>query len=141
MFTHSMELIAEEVLREHTHLSTDEREVASAMLRRRINEGIEDFRKESLEFSTEEFRIPVLEVLRTAPKETLADLAESLVSITSLRLRVSGDAETVGGPVDVALISKGDGFIWVKRKHYFDAELNPHFTRNYFREVEHGKSR
>ena len=30
----------------------------------------------------------------------------------------------MGGPVDVAVISKGDGFIWIKRKHYFSPELN-----------------
>ena len=44
------------------------------------------------------------------------------------------DAETVGGPIDVAVISKGDGFVWIKRKHYFKPELNPHFIKNYFRE-------
>jgi hypothetical protein len=44
------------------------------------------------------------------------------------------DAETVGGPIDVAVISKGDGFIWIKRKHYFKPELNPHFFKNNFRE-------
>lgn len=38
--------------------------------------------------------------------------------------------ETVGGPVDVAVITKGDGFIWVERKHYFKPELNTHFFRN-----------
>jgi hypothetical protein len=41
--------------------------------------------------------------------------------------------ETVGGPIDVAVISKGDGLVWVKRKHYFPAELNQHFFSNYFR--------
>ena len=33
-------------------------------------------------------------------------------------------AETVGGPVDVAIISKADGFVWIKRKLYFRPELN-----------------
>ena len=41
--------------------------------------------------------------------------------------------ESVGGPVDVAVISKGDGFIWIKRKHYFDPSLNSHFFTNYFK--------
>ena len=42
---------------------------------------------------------------------------------------MSHTAETVGGPIDVALIiSKGDGLIWIKRKHYFSPELNPQFT-------------
>jgi hypothetical protein len=60
-------------------------------------------------------------------------MAESLVNLTSFKRRVTLDAETVSGPIDVALISKGDGFIWMKRKHYFDGEKNPHFLRNYYR--------
>lgn len=41
--------------------------------------------------------------------------------------------ETVGGPVDVAVISKGDGFVWINRKHYFKPELNTQFFNNYFK--------
>jgi hypothetical protein len=58
-------------------------------------------------------------------------MAEALVNLTSFRRRVSMDAETVGGPIDVAVISKGDGFVWIKRKHYFGAELNPQFLATY----------
>jgi hypothetical protein len=36
------------------------------------------------------------------------------------------DTETVGGPIDVAIITKGDGFVWVKRKPKFDLQLNTH---------------
>lgn len=54
------------------------------------------------------------------------------MNLTSMKRRVSADKETVGGPIDVAVISKGDGFIWIKRKHYFKNELNPHFCANYF---------
>ena len=61
------------------------------------------------------------------PKDELSNLAESLINITSLKRKVQNVLETVGGPVDVAIITKGDGFIWTKRKHYFDAELNPQF--------------
>ena len=28
---------------------------------------------------------------------------------------------------DVAIITKGDGFVWTKRKHYFEKSLNPQF--------------
>ncbi len=49
------------------------------------------------------------------------------------------DAETVGGPIDVAVISKGDGFIWIKRKHYFSPELNPQFFANYYRRHENAE--
>ena len=78
-------------------------------------------------FRGEYFTQPILDVLRYLPKEELGGMAEALVSLTSLKHRVSPDLETVAGPVDVALISKGDGFTWVKRKHGVDAFLNPHY--------------
>lgn len=141
LVTHFVQLVAREVLKEHTHFDAQERRVAETMIAKRLFDGFDDFQKELKGFSADEYEKPIREVLRTAPKETLAELAESLVSITSLRQRVSGEPETVGGPVDVAVISKGEGFIWIKRKHYFNKELNPHYVRNYFREVEHGKAR
>ena len=62
-------------------------------------------------------------------KEEMAELAEALVHLTQLRQLVSQEPETVGGPIDVAVISKGDGLIWTKRKHYFEQELNPRYFR------------
>jgi len=61
------------------------------------------------------------------PKQELANMAESLINLTSLKRRVSAERETVGGPVDVAVISKDEGFVWIKRKHYFSPELNPRY--------------
>ncbi len=61
----------------------------------------------------------------------LAQVASTLVGLSSFEQQMSLDRETVGGPVDVAVISKGDGFIWIDRKHYFRRELNEHFFRNY----------
>ena len=70
---------------------------------------------------------PIVESIASLPKEELSDLAESLINITSLKRKVQSDLETVGGPVDVAIITLGDGFIWTKRKKYFENELNPQF--------------
>jgi hypothetical protein len=77
---------------------------------------------------------PLISVIETLPKDELAAAAEALVNLTSLRRKMSMDAETVGGPIDVAVISKGDGLIWVQRKHYFRAELNRAFFENYYRQ-------
>jgi hypothetical protein len=68
---------------------------------------------------------PIVNVVAALPRSDLAAMAESLVNLTSLKRRVSMQAETVGGPVDVAVISRSDGFIWIKRKEYFRPELNP----------------
>lgn len=73
---------------------------------------------------------PLIQTIVTMGKEDIADLAENLIYMTSMKRHVSPFAETVGGPIDVAIISKGDGFIWVKRKHYFSAELNRTFFDN-----------
>lgn len=75
---------------------------------------------------------PVLEAVKFINKGELARMAEMLVNLVSFRKQVTLVDETVGGPIDVALITKGDGLIWIKRKHYFDKELNHHFFRNYF---------
>lgn len=68
-----------------------------------------------------------LDAVSVMTKPDLANFAEALVNITSVKRRASLETETVGGPIDVAVISRDDGFIWVKRKHYFDKELNPRF--------------
>jgi len=79
---------------------------------------------------------PVIEVVNALPKDELAAMAESLVNLTKFKRRVSQDLETVGGPVDVAVITKGDGFVWIKRKHYFEPELNPRFLSRYRRAAQ-----
>ena len=56
-------------------------------------------------------------------------MAEALVEITALRRKVGSTLESVGGPTDVAVISKGEGLVWLKRKHYFEPALNGDFAR------------
>lgn len=74
---------------------------------------------------------PILRMVAVLPKDELAAMAESLVNLTAFKRRVTGTLETVGGPIDVCVISKGDGLVWVKRKHYFPKDLNYQFFQNY----------
>ena len=76
---------------------------------------------------------PLMNAVANLAKEDLAEMAESLIYLTYLKRRITFAEESVGGPVDVAVISKGDGFVWIKRKHYFSPELNQHFFDNYFK--------
>lgn len=69
--------------------------------------------------------------IKMMPFSELAEVAELLIKLTQVRRRLSPDSETVGGPIDVAVISKADGFIWIKRKFYFDKELNYAFFDSY----------
>lgn len=79
------------------------------------------------------YTAPLLNTVVALDKEDMANMAESFISLTSLVRRMQPGEETVGGPVDVAVISKGDGFVWINRKHYFKPELNTSFFSNYFK--------
>jgi hypothetical protein len=93
------------------------------------------FAQRFMQMATNEFQAnytsPLINTVANLSKEDMANLAESLVELTSLVRRMSPGEETVGGPVDVAVITKGDGFVWLKRKHYFDPKLNTNFINTY----------
>jgi hypothetical protein len=92
----------------------------------------EKYKSSFREHRTRNYVSQILSMVAVLPKDELAAMAESLVNLTSFKRRVTGVPETVGGPVDVVVISKGDGLVWIKRKHYFPPELNHHFFKNYY---------
>jgi hypothetical protein len=78
------------------------------------------------------FKQDVQDMVFLMPKQELAILAQELINLTSVKRKFSSGRESVGGPIDVAVISRIDGFVWVRRKHYFEANLNPrYFHRKY----------
>lgn len=91
------------------------------------------FEKRILKFIDDEYITKLKETVAYLDIEDLSNMAESLISITGLNRRMTSEEESVGGPVDVAVISKVDGFIWMKRKHYFDKNLNQQFFERYNR--------
>lgn len=70
---------------------------------------------------------PLMDVLTTLSVEEMAHLAETLLTLQSLKERVTSASEEVGGPIDVAAITKGEGLVWLKRKHFFPADLNARY--------------
>lgn len=46
----------------------------------------------------------------------MAQMAKNLIELTTFKKKMSVEADTVGGPIDVAVISKNDGFTWVEKK-------------------------
>lgn len=91
----------------------------------------DDFGDRILDYCGDAHARPMRRVLGALPFDELAQLAETLVLLESLKERVTSPSASVSGPIDVAVISKNDGFIWVKRKHYFDPELNPRYFSKY----------
>ncbi|MDZ4073788.1 MAG: hypothetical protein U1E04_03445 [Hylemonella sp.] len=94
-------------------------------------EAAKVIQKNIRDHSIKEHYSQVSQFVTYLPKNELAHVASSLVNLNSFQKRMNfRDDETVGGPIDVAVISKCDGFVWVARKHYFTPELNSHYFRN-----------
>ena len=119
-------------------LDREKKERAVEVVRRVASDRAAKFRQE-LRLGFKQRWGKIVHAIEALTIGELAQVASTLVGLSSFEQQMSQDSETVGGPVDVAVISKGDGFIWIERKHYFRKELNDHFFRNYYDgEDEHG---
>ncbi len=95
---------------------------------------VNEFQQKNTEVTSSQYVDPMFKAVNHLSKLDLAEMAESLIFLTYLKRRITDTEESVGGPVDVAVISKGDGFIWIKRKLYFEPKLNQYFFDNYFKQ-------
>lgn len=59
------------------------------------------------------------------PIQDAIDVARFLVETASRFARYGMRPETIGGPIEIAAITKYEGFKWISRKHYYQSELNP----------------
>jgi hypothetical protein len=61
------------------------------------------------------------------PIQDAIDLARFMVDTTAsyVRFRLDQQPKTVGGPIEIATITKHEGFKWVQRKHFYPTALNP----------------
>ncbi len=61
----------------------------------------------------------------TMPVQDAIDLASFLVDLTTKYFRFLPGADIVGGHTDLAVVTKYEGFKWIKRKHFYSPALNP----------------
>lgn len=59
------------------------------------------------------------------PTRDAIDLAMFLADVQKQFVRFSIGSNTVGGELDVATVTKHEGFKWIRRKHYYRRDLNP----------------
>jgi hypothetical protein len=59
---------------------------------------------------------PVLRVLEIAARNELAETAKELVSLNVFKKRIMAQKQTVGGAIDVAVISREGGFQWFTKQ-------------------------
>lgn len=99
---------------------TDQADLVRVAAARQFKDGLDRLKRNSEQ--------TLKTVVNHMSKKELGEVAFSLVELTSRKRRYSTDMETVGGPIDVAILTRNEGFVWVRRKHYFDADLNPQYV-------------
>lgn len=104
----------------------------SANDKRTIHEEVLKTFHKTLDGLTQYEHRSILDIVNFMSKRELAEMASALVELTSAKRRFSTEQETVGGPIDVAIVSRSEGFIWIRRKHYFDQGANPGFFKRVY---------
>lgn len=117
IFNNLYEAIQEAIQRESnkniTHeFTSEEREIIKRLGEKQNREIREKFKTQQFDKYTK----PFLKMGAFLGREEMIFLAEALVNLTSTRRRFTTDVESVGGATDVAIITKVDGFTWVKKK-------------------------
>lgn len=67
-------------------------------------------------FQQQTYLNPILAVVEISTRQDLAETAHDLVALNIFKKRIMADDPTVGGAIDVAMISRDTGFTWVKRQ-------------------------
>ena len=87
-----------------------------------LDEFQDPYRDKILEYIEEANVSSLVESVASFNIDDLSNMAESLISITNLQRHITSAEESVGGPVDVAVITRSEGFTWIKRKNTLSAD-------------------
>ena len=61
-----------------------------------------------------------LKALRDYDLQNMAKMAENLIAMTNFERRMTFREEGVGGPIDLAIITRNHGFTWLNRKSWYN---------------------
>ncbi|OPX65735.1 MAG: hypothetical protein A4E30_00256 [Methanomassiliicoccales archaeon PtaB.Bin215] len=100
---------------EHSDLRSELVQIVDETVRQQIREVLVKMKKDNSR--------PMVKTISIMDKQELAVMAKTMVSLTAFKRKVSPEPETVGGPIDVAIITKSDGFVWVEKKEVIGKNL------------------
>lgn len=92
--------------------------IQEAKINELIGDRLTSSKDKIFEYARVEHSIPLRLVLGVLPVDEMAELAETLINQQSLKEKVTKPSETVGRPVDVAVITRSEGLVWIKRNAY-----------------------
>jgi hypothetical protein len=96
-----------------THVDPAEREGVRRQFQSQfLPQYVDAFRNLMGEYQQQAYINPVLRVLEIAARPELAETARELVALNVFKKRIMAQHQTVGGAIDVAVISREGGFQW-----------------------------
>ena len=98
---------------------TERRRVVQSYSQERLTGAMHAFYERIDAYQQRVHTQPVLQAIDVLPRMELAETAASLVKLNSFQLKVTGQPETVGGPIDVAIISHSEGLVMVEDSHTY----------------------
>lgn len=99
-------------------LEGDSEEIEAILDKVKSSDLIRQFKKYGKRIQEEERR-QWLKALNNYSVQDMAHLAENLIAMTSFERHMTFSHEGVGGPIDLAVITKNDGFTWLNRKSWY----------------------
>ena len=87
----------------------------------------DEFTKQWSSDVLQEHYLPLRRIIGGLAIEEMSELAETLVMLESLKEKVTSRTQSVGGPIDVAVITKAEGLVWIKRKLFFNPDINQRY--------------
>lgn len=76
----------------------------------------QQYQKELPHYERQKFSDPIVGFVESLPVRELASFSENLLKAAALKKKVSISMETASDPINVAMITKGEGFKWIKKK-------------------------
>jgi hypothetical protein len=96
--------------------ATQREQVRNHMQGELVPQYLDAFRGMIGDYQQQAYINPVLRVLEIAARPELAETARELVSLNVFKKRIMAQKQTVGGAIDVAVISRDAGFQWFTKQ-------------------------
>ena len=120
----SMQKVKDGIVEKLTEANVSQ-EVINKVVESTLDKIQEEFQENVLDYIQEEYIDGIIDAVDSFSIDDMANMGESLISVTNLQRHISSSDESVGGPIDVAVITRSEGFIWIKHKDWFRQDLNP----------------
>ena len=99
-------------------MEDDSEEIDAILNKVKYSDLVRQFKQYGKRIQEEERR-QWLKALHDYNLQDMAHLAENLIAMTNFERHMTFSQEGVGGPIDLAVITKNNGFTWLNRKSWY----------------------